>query len=196
MYYPLLIAILIFLYLLIPTYERPRILRNLITEEERQYIIDKARPQLKPSTVAANRVLDKKNRVSETAWLDNTDPVIHDVVSRCMKHVDRPVRNCENLQVLRYKENGFYKFHQDSLGGKNQRMYTFIMALNDDYDGGETRFPNIGKSYKLNAGDVLLFDCLNNYECKDYRAVHGGMPVDRGEKWICNLWVHKYEYVP
>jgi prolyl 4-hydroxylase len=171
-------------------------LRNVVSAKERKYIMDMARPKLKPSTVATEKVLDTKNRVSETAWLDNNDPVISEVIARCMKHVDRPVRNCESLQVLRYKEGGFYKFHQDSLGGKNQRMYTFIVALNDDFEGGETRFPNIDTSYKLNAGDVLLFDCLNNYEYKDYRALHGGLPVTGGEKWICNLWVHKREYKP
>jgi prolyl 4-hydroxylase len=75
-------------------------------------------------------------------------------------------------------------------------MYTFIVCLNDDFEGGETKFPNINKSYRLRAGDVLLFDCLNNYEFKDFRAIHGGLPVTSGEKWICNLWVHKYEYTP
>jgi len=192
----LIIALLLFVYLLVPTYERPRVLPGLVSEDERKYIMEKARPDLRPSTVAQDRVLDTKNRVSETAWLDNNDPVISEVVSRCMKHVDRPVRNCENLQVLRYGEGGFYNFHHDSLGGNNQRMYTFIVCLNDDFEGGETKFPNINKSYRLRAGDVLLFDCLNNYEFKDFRAIHGGLPVTSGEKWICNLWVHKYEYTP
>jgi len=192
----LIIALLLFVYLLVPTYERPRVLPGLVSEDERKYIMEKARPDLRPSTVAQDRVLDTKNRVSETAWLDNNDPVISEVVARCMKHVDRPVRNCENLQVLRYGEGGFYNFHHDSLGGKNQRMYTFIVCLNDDFEGGETKFPNINKSYRLRAGDVLLFDCLNNYEFKDFRAIHGGLPVTSGEKWICNLWVHKYEYTP
>jgi len=196
MYYPLLIALIVLIYLLIPTYERPRVIPNVLTEEERKYIMEKALPELKTSTVASERIVDKKNRVSETAWLDNNDPVIRGVIERCMKYVDRPIQNCENLQVLRYKEDGFYKFHHDSLGGPNPRMYTFIMALNDEYEGGETRFPNIDKSYRLKAGDVLLFDCLNNYECKDYRAIHGGLPVKGGRKWICNLWVHKYEYKP
>jgi prolyl 4-hydroxylase len=25
-------------------------------------------------------------------------------------------------------------------------------------------------------------------------ALHGGQPVKSGEKWVCNLWVHKYPY--
>ena len=57
---------------------------------------------------------------------------------------DRPLHNCEDLQVLRYKPGGFYKPHQDTFSDdKNKRMYTFIIALNDEYEGGETEFPNI-----------------------------------------------------
>ena len=26
-------------------------------------------------------------------------------------------------------------------------------------------------------------------------ALHGGEPVSKGEKWICNVWVHKYPVV-
>ena len=43
-------------------------------------------------------------------------------------------------------------------------MYTFILALNDTYEGGETVFPNLGEEYKLGAGDALFFDTLDNYE--------------------------------
>ena len=74
-------------------------------------------------------------------------------------------------------------------------MYTFILALNDGYRGGETTFPNLNKSYKLNAGDVLFFDTLDNYNFITSKALHGGQPVKSGEKWVCNLWVHKYPYL-
>jgi len=26
------------------------------------------------------------------------------------------------------------------------------------------------------------------------KAIHGGKPVISGEKWICNLWIHRYPY--
>ena len=67
-----------------------------------------------------------------------------------------------------------------------------FLALNDDYEGGETVFPKIKKAYKLNAGDALFFDTLDNYEFDTSKALHGGRPVKSGEKWICNLWVRKY----
>lgn len=192
----LLLAIILLVLYLIPTYVKPVVIKNMISKEEREHIIKEASTKLETSTVSENRMVDESVRKSETAWLDLRDPVINNVVRRCMKLVDRPMCNCEKLQVLRYKPGGHYKPHQDTFSDMeaNKRMYTVILALNDDYEGGETEFPNLKKSYKLEAGDALFFHTLDNYELMTSKALHGGKPVKHGEKWICNLWVHKYPY--
>ena len=69
-----------------------------------------------------------------------------------------------------------------------------MFALNDDYEGGETSFPNLDIKYKLKKGDCLFFHTLDNYDALTSMALHGGQPVKSGEKWVCNLWVHKYPY--
>jgi predicted 2-oxoglutarate/Fe(II)-dependent dioxygenase YbiX len=192
----LLLALIFLVLYLIPTYEEPKVVEDLVSPEERKHIIKEAKKKLAVSTVAKNAVVDKKVRDSETAWLDLDDPVVHNVVRRCLKLTDRPMNNCEKLQVLRYKPGGHYKPHQDAFSDTkgNKRMYTVILALNDDYEGGETEFPKIGKKYKMRAGDGLFFHTLDNYELMTSKALHGGCPVKNGEKWICNLWVHKYPY--
>ena len=192
----LLLVIILLVVYLIPTYVEPRIVRGLITEDERTHIIQKAEKKLEVSTVAKNRVVDKKVRDSETAWLDVSDPVVKCVMDKCVALTDRPITNCEHLQVLRYKPGGHYKPHHDTFSDTkgNKRMYTIILALNDDYEGGETEFPNLKKKYKMEAGDALFFHTLDNYELLTSKALHGGRPVKSGEKWICNLWVHKHPY--
>lgn len=204
--YIFLIIVIVILFFLIPTYQKPRVYKNLITEEERKHIIQRAEERFKPSSLASNTKIDKKVRDSETAWLDpNKDPVIKGVVEKCLSHCDRPLVNCEHLQVLRYKENGFYLPHYDAcdyLSGcvddkkmfDNKRLYTFLIALNDDYEGGHTIFPNINQRYKLQAGDVLKFNNLDNYGLVCSQALHGGEGVSKGTKYICNLWVHTYPY--
>lgn len=190
----LLFLILLIVYLL-PVYQKPRVFHNFLTPDERDHIINRAENQLKPSVVSTEKTLDESVRKSETAWLGREDPVVDKIVRKCLTYIDRPIENCENLQVLRYKPGGFYKPHQDVIDdGKNPRLYTFILALNDDYEGGETDFPNLNKEYKLHAGDALFFDTLDNYELETSKALHGGKPVKSGEKWICNLWVRKYPY--
>ena len=181
---------------LVPRYQEPRVIPDFLSDDERNHIMKKAGPRLHVSTVTENKKVDRDVRVSETAWLELDDPIVRRVAERCVSLTDRPLGNCESLQVVRYKPGGHYKPHQDTFDDMkgNKRMYTIILALNDDYEDGETEFPNLKKKYKLKAGDALFFHTLDNYELKTSKALHGGRPVKSGEKWICNLWVHKYPY--
>ena len=191
----LLLFLIIIVFYLIPVYNEPRVMKNFLTDDECEYIKKKAENKLQTSTIGGNHHVDERIRKSETAWLSKEDPIIRNIIDRCLEYTDRPPQNCEKLQVLRYTTGGHYAPHQDVLKRrKNPRMYTFILALNDDYEGGETEFPNIKKKFKLNKGDVLFFDTLDNYELVTSKALHGGRPVKSGEKWVCNLWVHKYPY--
>ena len=191
----LILFLIVLVVYMLPTYPKPIIIENFLSENERIHIKEKAESKLKVSTVAKDRKVDEKIRKSETAWLSTEDPIIKNVVERCVSHTDRPIENCEQLQVLRYKPGGHYKPHQDVFyEDKNKRVHTFILALNDEYEGGETSFPNIKEKYKLRAGDALFFDTLDNYGLDTSDALHGGEPVKKGEKWVCNLWVHKYPY--
>jgi alkylated DNA repair dioxygenase AlkB len=188
----LLFLIIIVLYL-IPVYREPLVMKNFLTDEECEYIKKKAEKNLDTSTIGSDYRVDESVRKSETAWLPREDPAVRNIMDRCLKYTDRPFENCENLQVLRYSPGGHYTPHQDVIEhDKNPRMHTFIFALNDDYEDGETEFPKIGKKFKLEKGDALFFDTLDNYELDTSKALHGGRPVKSGEKWVCNLWVHKY----
>lgn len=191
----LLVFITILVLYILPNYPTPRIFENFLTDDECEYIIQQAKRSMEISTVKTDKKVDESVRKSETAWLKKEDSIVRSVMERCLTNTDRPFINCEQLQVLRYKPGGFYKPHQDAFENeKNMRMYTFILALNDDYEGGETIFPNLKKEYKLKKGDALFFDTLDNYEFMTSKALHGGKPVKSGEKWICNLWVRKYAY--
>ena len=191
----ILLFLIVLLVYLLPTYPKPVVIENFLSENERIHIKQEARSKLQVSTVDKDRRVDEQIRKSETAWLSTEDPIIRSVVERCVSRTDRPIENCEQLQVLRYTEGGHYNPHQDVFyQDKNKRLYTFIIALNDEYEGGETAFPNLNEKYKLKAGDALFFHTLDNYGLDTSDALHGGQPVKSGEKWVCNLWVHKYPY--
>ena len=191
----ILLFLIVLLVYLLPTYPKPVVIENFLSENERIHIKQEAKSKLQVSTVDKDRRVDEQIRKSETAWLSTEDPIVRSVVERCVSRTDRPIENCEQLQVLRYKEGGHYNPHQDVFyQDKNKRLYTFIIALNDEYEGGETAFPYLNEKYKLNAGDALFFHTLDNYGLDTSDALHGGQPVKSGEKWVCNLWVHKYPY--
>ena len=124
-------------------YIEPEIIPNFLSENECIHIKQEAKSKLQVSTLY-NRV-DERVRKSETAWLDSSDPIINNLMRKCISRIDKSIGHCEKLQVVRYKPGGFYKAHQDVVmeNFKNNRQYTFVMCLNDDYEGGETTFPNL-----------------------------------------------------
>ena len=171
-----------------PKYKSPEVIRGVITDEECEYIKSMAKEKLKPSTIGDEFVEDEEIRKSETAWLDPDDHRIQSIIAKCVDDVTL----CENLQVVRYTPGGFFKPHQDAdIEHSNRRKHTFIFALNDEYEGGETYFPILDMSYRLKKGDVLSFDTLNTWGYIPEEAIHGGAPVESGEKWIANLWLRQ-----
>ncbi len=70
-----------------------------------------------------------------------------------------------------------------------QRIVTFIVYLNDDYDGGETVFPKLGLSHQGRRGEGILFVNALADLSPDKRMVHAGRPTTRGEKWIVTQFI-------
>lgn len=194
----IIIAVVLLCILLRPRYKEPMVLPNVFTPEECDSIIKTAEPRLEPSNMDTDFHIDKTIRDSETAWINPTESrVANKMIRKCVSYTDRKPVNSEQLQVLKYKEGGFYTPHQDAFYDEpNPRTVTAIIALNDDYEGGETEFPNLGKKFKLNKGDVLLFNNFTDWGYQTPKSLHGGRPVKSGVKWICNLWIHRYPYNP
>lgn len=172
-------------------YELPKFIIGAMTDEECDYIIDKAKPQLTFSTLSHNSHTNFDIRLSEECHLSmKDDRKLHDIISRHVEDIDK----CEKIQVLKYKVGGFYKAHHDaSEYQKNKRERTIIFGLNDghDYMGGETYFPNINRGYKLRKGDALTFKNINPEGKILDEYLHGGSPLTSGEKWICTAWIRQ-----
>ena len=58
--YLLVVAFILLVIYLIPTYIKPRIITDFISEDERQYIMKKAKKKLKTSTVSSDMTVDKE----------------------------------------------------------------------------------------------------------------------------------------
>ncbi len=67
---------------------------------------------------------------------------------------------------------------------RGQRMITFIVYLNDDYDGGATAFPKLGFEHKGRCGEGIYFTNALADLAPDMRMLHAGRPPTSGEKWI------------
>jgi hypothetical protein len=74
----------------------------------------------------------------------------------------------------------------DDLG---QRAVTFLVYLNDDYDGAETAFLALKWRYRGNKGDAILFRNVDSTGAPDLATLHAGLTPSRGEKWLLSQWI-------
>ncbi len=126
----------------------------------------------------------------------NCDVVVLVVRQRIAATIGVPVGALENSQVLHYEVGQQFAPHFDYLdpalpevAERGQRIVTFLIYLNEAFEGGETDFPRLGLRHKGDAGDALYFGNLDAAGAPDPRTLHAGLPPTRGEKWLFSQWV-------
>ena len=183
--------------------ERPeaRLFRQLLSPEECAYLIDIASPGYQPSTVynEQRRLVRDTIRTSDGStiyWLIE-DPAIHALNRRIAAITGSSFEQGEALQALRYAPGQEYRPHFDFVeGAENPRIWTALIYLNDDYDGGETAFVRTGLKVRGRLGDVLLFRNTGAGDAPDPLSEHAGLPVTRGTKFLATRWVRRNRWTP
>lgn len=186
----------------------PVIVGDVLTPDECKYIIEKTTPLFEPSMIVGNQTPDSSIRTSETAWLDHEDPTVYKMIKKVMELTGKPQENCEKLQVVRYKPGEYYREHHDACcddhegcynfenqGG--QRVGTLLIYLNNEFTDGETHFPKFDDlKLKADPGSAIFFHPLSD-ECDQCHphALHAGLPISSGTKYICNAWVRERKFV-
>ena len=169
-----------------------------LSPDECRYLIDLARPRLQPSQVVDPRsgrlIHDPVRTASAAAFpLVLEDPVLHAINRRIAAATATSWAQGEPAQVLCYQPGEEYKLHSDALPpGANQRIVTFLAALNDDYEGGETRFPAIDLAWRGRIGDALVFRNVDAGGAADPAARHAGSAVRRGTKFLLSRWIRQH----
>jgi hypothetical protein len=79
--------------------------------------------------------------------------------------------------------------HAEEVARFGYRTLTFLVYLNDDYDGGETEFPRLGIKHAGRRGEGLFFVNTLAGGMADVRTLHAGLPPTRGEKWVFSQFV-------
>jgi SM-20-related protein len=100
------------------------------------------------------------------------------------------LKSLETPQVLRYSRGSHYKPHSDSdvinleIGRwrkAQNRDYSLLIYLDEDYEGGELVFPNFNYKLRPEAGMLVAFP-------SDCRYLHGAMPVLSGIRHAIVSW--------
>jgi prolyl 4-hydroxylase len=155
------------------------------------------RPMLRPSVVVdpqTGKQVPNAVRTSSAAAFPFVDEnlAIHALNRRLAAASGTDVRSGEPLQVLHYAPGERYHEHSDALPGvapDQQRVLTFLVYLNEDYEGGETSFPAAGLKVRGRTGDGLLFRNASPDGRPDERALHAGLPVTSGVKHLASRWI-------
>jgi prolyl 4-hydroxylase len=79
--------------------------------------------------------------------------------------------------------------YAQEIARNGQRVMTFLVYLNEDYEGGETDFPKLGVRHKGRRGHGLFFVNAYSDMQPDLRMLHAGRAPTRGEKWIVSQFI-------
>lgn len=179
-----------------------RLFPALFSSDECDFLIERSQPSLQPSLVVdpqSGRQVPNPVRTSDAVAfpLVIESPAIHALCRRLAAASETHVKQGEPLQVLRYRSGQEYRPHFDAIGdADNQRTLTFLVYLNDDYEGGETEFITSGLKVKGKRGDGLLFRNADLTGAPDYNSRHAGLPVTAGEKYLASRWIREKRFTP
>jgi prolyl 4-hydroxylase len=174
-----------------------RFFRGLFSPAECDFLIDSAVPRLSPSVVVDPRTgqqVPNPVRTSDGAAfpLAGETPPMHALCMRLAAASGTDVGQGEPLQILRYSPGQEFRPHFDAIHDTdNQRILTFLVYLNDDYEGGETEFLSSGLKVKGRKGDGLLFRNADDLGRPDPNAQHAGLPPTTGEKFLASRWIRQ-----
>lgn len=114
-------------------------------------------------------------------------------------------RAMEPTSVLHYQTGEQFRQHFDYLDpgayaeevkNNGQRVGTFLIYLNEGFDGGETFFPITSYKYKGKRGDALMFRNVTAAGAPDRLTLHAGLAPTRGEKWLFSQWIRERPKTP
>ncbi|MFM9864370.1 MAG: 2OG-Fe(II) oxygenase [Micropepsaceae bacterium] len=129
------------------------------------------------------------------------DCILQVVRERIAAITGMPTVAFEPPQIFHYALGQEIKPHYDALrlgdqaygqsgDYKGDRIATFLLYLNDDYDGGELEFPKVGVKHRGKTGDGVFFAHIDEQGVPDRKSLHAALPVTRNEKFILSQWIH------
>lgn len=176
----------------------------ILLPHECDAVVACALPKLQRSTVHDGKTSKVDHvRTSHQAWLSlsETDPTVQTAIQKLYANASKwtgvyDPELFEQIQVVRYESTQEYRPHYDACVkhcAKDTQIFrraTLLVYLTDDFDGGETYFPRLDLRVRQPKGYGLLFFNVDQDTGEELdMSEHGGLPVLRGVKWVCNVWI-------
>jgi hypothetical protein len=110
---------------------------------------------------------------SETFFCDLNNDELLNIIKKYIK-LNEKTEYISNVHYIHYKEGEEAKQHRD--GGSSIR--TYVMMLNDEFEGGEFYLENIHIPFKM--GEMIEFDAL---------LPHSVSKIKNGDREVLVIWV-------
>jgi hypothetical protein len=169
------------------------------------WLVARGRALARPAMVfdpqtGAPRSADQRSNSAAHFDIVQADVVTALVQAKISATLSVPVQLMEPCQVLHYKVGQEFAPHFDHLDVtvpgyaadvalRGQRIATFLLYLNADFEGGETHFPSIALKHRGAKGDALYFANVDTANRPDPLTLHSGLAPTAGEKWLLSQWM-------
>lgn len=187
-------------------FARPRVatVEGFASHAVCDWLIARAAPKLEPALLfdaerGSRRDPGRSNTAHHFTMIEK-DLVFLAVQSRIAAVTERALDDMEVPAILHYAPGEEFLPHVDyvdeaapgyarQVAEMGQRVVTFLLYLNDDYEGGETDFPVVSWRHKGKKGDAMFFWNVEPDGKPDGRTMHAGLPTRSGEKWLFSQWI-------
>ena len=174
-------------------------IKNFLSKEECLELMSMIDANHQPSAVVEGGYevsTVSKTRTSSTCNLDPKNETVIGIHKKIASRLGIDLSKGEQLQGQLYEEGQYFKPHQDFFSGpaydkhclsSGNRTDTFMIYLNDDFDGGGTNFPKLEKTITPESGKAGYWKNMIDGVCQD-NSMHEGMPISKGKKYIITSW--------
>ncbi len=184
---------------------RIRVFERFATPTECDWLVDRGRRGLRRAMVyrkdaEGHQASDSRTNSEADFTYSNASVLLALLRDRIAAAAGISTDHFEVAKLLHYEPGQQFKPHGDfqdastpalarEIERRGQRIATFLIYLNEDYEGGETDFPRISFRYRGARGDALLFFNVDAAGRPDLNTIHAGRPTTRGEKWLFSQWI-------
>jgi len=160
---------------------------DLLSPDECRALIDRIEaigPEAAPITTARGPVMNTRVRNNTRAMWDDPD-LVAQLFARVAPYLPpslcdgmTPVGANERLRCYRYEPGQYFAPHYDGAfvrDAQERSLLTFMVYLNDTFEGGDTTFDHYDIAVRPKAGQALLFQ---------HTLLHASTPLRTGRKYV------------
>ena len=172
------------------------ILDNFMSPDECADIIAEFNGKFTPSPLTRADPNDNYFRTSKTAFFDDKSSLQKYISNKILTTIGLGEKLSEKAQIQHYDVGDEFKahwdwFHEDadrSFFDRGQRIWTFMVYLNDVEEGGETHFTKLNQSITPKLGRAVIWSNMDKNGKVDYDTQHAGTPIKKGQKYVITKW--------